>query len=217
MGEERAGTRGTTWTASGREGRITWIYHPHSASCCSSSRRVLGPWGTARGGRARVGKYMVLMAGNFGTASLFFPPPSCSPSSSDLLLRSVPCTRDSAHTYDPLDTQAFCHLCPSHGKYPLFLIPFVRSPHCHQSYRQERDTFGDLQVPADRYWGAQTQRYVPSSIRPCSHSSNSQLTPELRHRRSRRTTPTPADQSLWCPQKGCLRRERQLWHGPQNR
>ncbi|KAI9572849.1 L-Aspartase-like protein [Boletus coccyginus] len=26
------------------------------------------------------------------------------------------------------------------------------------SYRQERDTFGDLQVPADRYWGAQTQR-----------------------------------------------------------
>ncbi|KAK7694500.1 hypothetical protein QCA50_001686 [Cerrena zonata] len=27
-----------------------------------------------------------------------------------------------------------------------------------QKYRTERDTFGDLQVPADRYWGAQTQR-----------------------------------------------------------
>ncbi|EPQ60690.1 fumarate hydratase [Gloeophyllum trabeum ATCC 11539] len=27
-----------------------------------------------------------------------------------------------------------------------------------QSYRVERDTFGELQVPADRYWGAQTQR-----------------------------------------------------------
>lgn len=27
-----------------------------------------------------------------------------------------------------------------------------------QKYRAERDTFGDLQVPADRYWGAQTQR-----------------------------------------------------------
>lgn len=27
-----------------------------------------------------------------------------------------------------------------------------------QKYRVERDTFGDLQVPADRYWGAQTQR-----------------------------------------------------------
>lgn len=27
-----------------------------------------------------------------------------------------------------------------------------------QSYRNEKDTFGDLQVPADRYWGAQTQR-----------------------------------------------------------
>lgn len=28
----------------------------------------------------------------------------------------------------------------------------------NQKFRQERDTFGDLQVPADRYWGAQTQR-----------------------------------------------------------
>ncbi|CAO3661242.1 unnamed protein product [Rhizopus stolonifer] len=27
-----------------------------------------------------------------------------------------------------------------------------------QKFRSERDTFGNLQVPADRYWGAQTQR-----------------------------------------------------------
>jgi len=27
-----------------------------------------------------------------------------------------------------------------------------------QSYRTERDTFGELRVPSDRYWGAQTQR-----------------------------------------------------------
>ncbi|KAK3834761.1 MAG: fumarate hydratase [Linnemannia elongata] len=27
-----------------------------------------------------------------------------------------------------------------------------------QKFRQEADTFGDLQVPSDRYWGAQTQR-----------------------------------------------------------
>ncbi|KAL1930201.1 hypothetical protein VTP01DRAFT_1355 [Rhizomucor pusillus] len=27
-----------------------------------------------------------------------------------------------------------------------------------QKFRTERDTFGDLKVPADRYWGAQTQR-----------------------------------------------------------
>ncbi|GBC06747.1 hypothetical protein RclHR1_07010003 [Rhizophagus clarus] len=27
-----------------------------------------------------------------------------------------------------------------------------------QKYRTERDTFGDIEVPADRYWGAQTQR-----------------------------------------------------------
>ena len=25
-------------------------------------------------------------------------------------------------------------------------------------YRQEQDTFGPIQVPADKYWGAQTQR-----------------------------------------------------------
>jgi hypothetical protein len=29
-----------------------------------------------------------------------------------------------------------------------------------QEYRIERDTFGELKVPADRYYGAQTQRYV---------------------------------------------------------
>ncbi|TFL06594.1 fumarate hydratase [Pterulicium gracile] len=28
----------------------------------------------------------------------------------------------------------------------------------NEKFRTERDTFGDLQVPADRYWGAQTQR-----------------------------------------------------------
>lgn len=27
-----------------------------------------------------------------------------------------------------------------------------------QKFRLEKDTFGDLQVPADRYYGAQTQR-----------------------------------------------------------
>lgn len=27
-----------------------------------------------------------------------------------------------------------------------------------QKFRKEKDTFGDLQVPTDRYWGAQTQR-----------------------------------------------------------
>jgi fumarate hydratase, class II len=28
-----------------------------------------------------------------------------------------------------------------------------------QKQRIERDTFGDIEVPADRYWGAQTQRW----------------------------------------------------------
>ncbi|RDB29381.1 Fumarate hydratase, mitochondrial [Hypsizygus marmoreus] len=35
---------------------------------------------------------------------------------------------------------------------------FSTSPMSSQQFRAERDTFGELQVPADRYWGAQTQR-----------------------------------------------------------
>ena len=27
------------------------------------------------------------------------------------------------------------------------------------AFRVEKDTFGDINVPAERYWGAQTQRY----------------------------------------------------------
>jgi hypothetical protein len=44
--------------------------------------------------------------------------------------------------------------------FPLLLLPFF-IVHLHQmanSFRIETDTFGDLKVPADRYWGAQTQR-----------------------------------------------------------
>jgi hypothetical protein len=36
-----------------------------------------------------------------------------------------------------------------------------------QVFRTEKDTFGELKVPADRYWGAQTQRSV--SILPLLH------------------------------------------------
>lgn len=35
---------------------------------------------------------------------------------------------------------------------------FSRTSYMAQQYRIERDTFGELQVPANRYWGAQTQR-----------------------------------------------------------
>ncbi|GLB36273.1 putative fumarase C C-terminus [Lyophyllum shimeji] len=35
---------------------------------------------------------------------------------------------------------------------------FTTSQMTKEQYRTERDTFGELQVPADRYWGAQTQR-----------------------------------------------------------
>lgn len=44
----------------------------------------------------------------------------------------------------------------------LHVIPrqrlFSSSVMSNQAFRSERDTFGELQVPADRYWGAQTQR-----------------------------------------------------------
>lgn len=33
------------------------------------------------------------------------------------------------------------------------------------SFRVETDTFGEIKVPADRYWGAQTQRYVRITVR----------------------------------------------------
>src|SRR4051794_36954999 len=35
-------------------------------------------------------------------------------------------------------------------------------------YRMEKDTFGDIKVPADRYWGAQTQRYPRPHLSPAS-------------------------------------------------
>ncbi len=38
-----------------------------------------------------------------------------------------------------------------------------------QVFRAEKDTFGELKVPADRYWGAQTQRSV--FISPLPHIS----------------------------------------------
>jgi len=48
------------------------------------------------------------------------------------------------------------------------ILAFVRADSwtCSQTttgdvkFRIENDTFGKLQVPADRYWGAQTQRFV---------------------------------------------------------
>jgi len=36
------------------------------------------------------------------------------------------------------------------------------------AFRVERDTFGDINVPADKYWGAQTQRYSLISVIPSS-------------------------------------------------
>ena len=47
---------------------------------------------------------------------------------------------------------------------PVTSYPVLTGNVKDHKYRIERDTFGELQVPADRYWGAQTQRYVQSFI-----------------------------------------------------
>ena len=31
---------------------------------------------------------------------------------------------------------------------------------CFSKFREEKDTFGPIQVPEDKYWGAQTQRSI---------------------------------------------------------
>lgn len=46
---------------------------------------------------------------------------------------------------------------PHHCRQPLSLL-ITLLLQSQQKFRVERDTFGELQVPADRYWGAQTQR-----------------------------------------------------------
>lgn len=40
---------------------------------------------------------------------------------------------------------------------------FIQRTYSSMTYRIERDTFGEIQVPANKYWGAQTQRYFGSS------------------------------------------------------
>ena len=41
---------------------------------------------------------------------------------------------------------------------PIWTIVLILVHQSSQNFRIEKDTFGELQVPADRYWGAQTQR-----------------------------------------------------------
>ncbi|RIB05189.1 fumarate hydratase [Gigaspora rosea] len=41
---------------------------------------------------------------------------------------------------------------------PYSDLNFLNVMSFQQKYRTEQDTFGEIQVPADRYWGAQTQR-----------------------------------------------------------
>jgi fumarate hydratase class II len=48
-----------------------------------------------------------------------------------------------------------------------------------QSFRTERDTFGELRVPSDRYWGAQTQRY--DRLSPSAHYDSEFLARSLQN------------------------------------
>lgn len=49
---------------------------------------------------------------------------------------------------------------PSSAIIPLFLsrLSISQNMSTVEEYRIESDTFGDLKVPANVYWGAQTQR-----------------------------------------------------------
>ncbi|KAF4623375.1 hypothetical protein D9613_001915 [Agrocybe pediades] len=47
---------------------------------------------------------------------------------------------------------------PARAPIPRLFSSSPRSFMSAQNYRVEKDTFGELRVPADRYWGAQTQR-----------------------------------------------------------
>lgn len=38
------------------------------------------------------------------------------------------------------------------------VLLFYNANGCSQSTRTESDAFGEIQVPSDRYWGAQTER-----------------------------------------------------------
>lgn len=67
--------------------------------------------------------------------------------SSAMLLSEVPGS-------SPLQSASW--YAPTFGFYALFHANIFQS---EKAFRTERDTFGELRVPADRYWGAQTQRY----------------------------------------------------------
>ncbi|CAG8751842.1 9293_t:CDS:2, partial [Acaulospora morrowiae] len=47
-----------------------------------------------------------------------------------------------------------------------------------QKFRIEKDTFGEIEVPADRYWGAQTQRHVIIALSLIIDNSKSKRMPD---------------------------------------
>src|ERR1700738_940346 len=44
--------------------------------------------------------------------------------------------------------------------YATFVPPFFHLKNCIMDYRIEKDTMGEVKVPAHVYWGAQTQRSI---------------------------------------------------------
>lgn len=118
--------------------------------------------------------------------------------------------------YSLLPAQVLFHLRPSHG-IPSLLLHVVRS-HAAPSPTDKNVTLSATSKSLRIVTGAPRHNGMcPFTLSLLSHSSNSQLTPELRHRRPCRETPTSADPSLRCPQESGLHCQCQLWPGPPNR
>ena len=76
--------------------------------------------------------------------------------------------------------------------------------------RIETDTFGPIEVPADRYWGAQTER-SRRNFRIGEERMPHAAHPRARHRQARRGRgePTSSARSMrGAPRRSCARRRR---------
>lgn len=71
--------------------------------------------------------------------------------------RVFPAPRGSLRPAEAILTHQACHGMSLSSACFLILTGSLAQK-SSQSVRVERDTFGELRVPSDRYWGAQTQR-----------------------------------------------------------
>ncbi len=95
-----------------------------------------------------------------------------------------------------------------------------------ESFRMEKDSFGELKVPSDKYYGAQTVRSTMNfkiggaSERMPVRNTHITLNNADLWSITLRIFPPPVDsghQSLWYSEESCCGREYRLWFGPKDR